>query len=80
MTGSGREGNGGGKGVGCVVGREEGGGGREKGRHWEGNCNLYPISKKIVERITIVLTLQSPFHTSLTYTHNHIITKKSWLL
>ena len=30
MTGSGRGGNGGGKGVGCVVGREEGGGGGER--------------------------------------------------
>ena len=35
------------------------------------------IKKKIVERITIVLMLQSPFHTSLTHTQNY---KERWLL
>ena len=32
LKGSGREGNGGGKGVGCMVGRDEGGEGRRVGR------------------------------------------------
>ena len=50
--------------------------------HWYHNNHLkipYNImyQKKIVERITIVLTLQSLFHTSLTHTHNY---KERWLL